>query len=99
MPTLSEAIKEKYAALYMKLSPLGDFLPAPDKVIPADVCLLVSMVFTPHYDEYDSDFRPAIKEAAGFQGFAPSPEQMEEAYPHIAEFLNWLIPILKEKRA
>ena len=96
MPSLSEAITEKYTELYEKLRASGDFLPPPSKVIPADVVLLVSMVFTPRYDS--NDFRPAIVEAAALQGFTPSSQQREEVYEDIATFLNWLIPILKEKQ-
>lgn len=98
MTTLGQEIINRYQETQKKVEvEIGSF-PLPklgEDISLSDFIVFLVMEFCPLYES--QNFRSKIDMAVRLRRLNLTKEQVDKAYPHIHDFLMWVIPLLKER--
>lgn len=103
MVTLGQEIISRYQETQKKVeAEIGDNnFPLPklgEDISLSDFIVFLVMNFTGLYKPDGKDlFRQNLYTMVRLKGMKLSSEDFDKAYPHIDEFLMWIIPLLKER--
>lgn len=98
MSTLAQEILRRYLTLKGEVErEVGVFpLPKiPEELSISDLVVYICYFFSP---SYGGDYRPSLRRGMTLKGISMTDDDFEKIYPQVSGFLDWLIPLLREKK-
>jgi hypothetical protein len=95
--TLGQQVLRRYLKLQEDVEKEIGMFPmpkVPDDMSLNDLVIAICLYFSPLYAT--GDYRPAIRRGLAFRGVTVDNDKLEASYPLVADFLNWVIPILRK---
>lgn len=98
MSTLAHEILRRYGSLQRQITDTigeADLFPKLGDVDALDIASMVVAMFS---RQYPKGYRPTIEMMVRLKGVTVTAQQMDELYPHVESFLDWLIDETRKRK-